>query len=45
MGERQVKPQLSLDLLTQEAATFAEMESNHSDATIYGVTDGKAIGT
>jgi hypothetical protein len=45
MGERQVKPQLSLDLLKEEAATFAEMESNHSDATIYGVTDGKAIGT
>jgi hypothetical protein len=40
-----MKPQLSLDLLLEEAGTFAQTESDHSDAAIYGVTDGKAIGT
>jgi hypothetical protein len=40
-----MKPQLSLGLLLEEAGTFAQMESDHSDTAIYGVTDGKAIGT
>jgi hypothetical protein len=40
-----MKPQLSLALLLEEAGVFAQMESDHSDAAIYGVTDGKAIGT
>lgn len=40
-----MKPQLSLDLLIEEAGLFAQMESDHFDASIYGVTDGKAIGT
>jgi len=40
-----MKPQLSLDLLLEEAGAFAQLESDRSDATIYGVTDGKAIGT
>lgn len=41
----QIKPELSLDLLLQEAGTFSGMESSHSEPTIYGITDGKAIGT
>ncbi len=40
-----MKPELSLDLLRQEAGTFSHMESSHSEPTIYGTTDGKAIGT
>jgi hypothetical protein len=40
-----MKPQLSLALLLEEAGAFARMESDHSDVAIYGVTDGKAIGT
>lgn len=40
-----MKPQLSVPSLLQEAGTFAEMESAHSEVAIYGITDGKAIGT
>jgi len=40
-----MKLQLSLALLLEEAGVFAQMESDHSDTAIYGVTDGKAIGT
>lgn len=40
-----MKPQLSLDLLIEEAGNFAQMESDHFDPALYGVTDGKAIGT
>ena len=40
-----MKPDLSLDLLLQEAGVFSQMESSHSEPTIYGITDGKAIGT
>ena len=40
-----MKPELSLDLLLQEAGAFSGMESSHSEPAIYGITDGKAIGT
>lgn len=40
-----MKAQLSLELLLEEAGAFARLESVHSEASIYGVTDGKAIGT
>jgi hypothetical protein len=40
-----VKPPLSLDTLIEEAGLFAQIESDHFDSAIYGVTDGKAIGT
>jgi hypothetical protein len=40
-----VKPPLSLDTLIEEAGLFAKIESDHFDSAIYGVTDGKAIGT
>ena len=36
---------LTLDLLLDEALHFSEHESAHPEPTIYGVTDGKAIGT
>lgn len=39
------KPQLTIPTLCDEARTFAEIESTHKEPTIYGVTDGKAVGT
>jgi hypothetical protein len=39
------KPVLTVPALQDEARQFAELESMHPEATIYGVTDGKAIGT
>ncbi len=40
-----MKPQLSRERLLEEAAAFAQMESECADPAIYGITDGKAIGT
>jgi hypothetical protein len=39
------KTKLTIRLLCQEAAAFAEVESAFPEPTLYGVTDGKAIGT
>jgi hypothetical protein len=39
------KKRLTIKLLCQEAAAFAEVESTYPEPTLYGVTDGKAIGT
>lgn len=39
------KPQLTIPALQQEARAFAAIESAHPEPTIFGVTDGKAIGT
>ena len=36
---------LTVDLLKAEAKTFAQKESRHREKTLYGVTDGKAVGT
>jgi hypothetical protein len=36
---------LTSDLLLSEARAFADLESNYPEPTLYGVTDGKAIGT
>jgi hypothetical protein len=36
---------LDIDSLIREAAVFAEAESLYEEPTLYGVTDGKAIGT
>lgn len=36
---------LTLELLCTEAATFSQMESKHDESSLYGVTDGKAVGT
>ena len=39
------KPKLTVPILRHEAAAFAEVESTYPEPTLYGVTDGKAIGT
>jgi hypothetical protein len=39
------KKKLTIELLCQEAATFAKVESTYPEPTLYGVTDGKAIDT
>ncbi|MCY7334374.1 MAG: restriction endonuclease [Pseudanabaena sp. CAN_BIN31] len=36
---------LTVKTLCSEAAVFSEVESQHSEPLLYGVTDGKAIGT
>lgn len=36
---------LTIPLLTEEAAAFAEAESRYGEPSLYGVTDGKAVGT
>lgn len=36
---------LTVDLLKREARAFAEKESSHKEKSLYGVTDGKAVGT
>jgi len=36
---------LTLELLLREAAQFAAHESTHDEPNLYGVTDGKAVGT
>ncbi len=36
---------LTIDLLKKEAKSFSEKESSHLESTIYGSTDGKAVGT
>lgn len=40
-----MKRELTVELLCKEASIFAEAESKHKEPTIYGVTDGKAVGT
>ena len=39
------KPPLTIAALVHEAERFAEMESEHREPKLYGVTDGKAVGT
>lgn len=36
---------LTVDLLCSEAQTFSDIESKHPEPSLYGVTDGKAVGT
>lgn len=40
-----MKISLDIDRLVQEAAVFAADESVHREPTLFGVTDGKAVGT
>jgi hypothetical protein len=40
-----MKSTLTLEQLRAEAAQFAEIESTYNEPTLYGVTDGKAVGT
>jgi hypothetical protein len=39
------KPTLSLEALWEEAALFAAKESTYDEPSLFGVTDGKAVGT
>ena len=40
-----MKPELTIDRLIQEAARFSAVESRYDEPALYGVTDGKAVGT
>jgi hypothetical protein len=40
-----MKPTLTIEDLCAEAAKFAEIESLYDEPVLYGVTDGKAVGT
>jgi len=40
-----MKPPLTISAIQQEAGVFAQMESQRWDAALFGITDGKAIGT
>jgi len=39
------KPKLTVNELQKEAAYFSDVESKHAEPSIFGVTDGKAVGT
>jgi hypothetical protein len=39
------EPTLTTALLIAEAKVFADEESSHNEPTLFGVTDGKAVGT
>ena len=39
------KTLLTIQTLCAEAAAFADVESNYDEPKLYGVTDGKAVGT
>ena len=38
-------PELTVELLNSEAKAFADIESRHNEPSLFGVTDGKAVGT
>ncbi len=40
-----MKPRLTIENLCSEAGVFAQGENSHNEPTLYGKTDGKAIGT
>ena len=40
-----MKSKLTLEKLQKEAGIFSESESEHDESSIYGSTDGKAVGT
>ncbi len=40
-----MKPPLTIKTLQMEAAAFAQTESGHHESTLYGVADGKTVGT
>lgn len=40
-----MRPRLTIEQLCAEAARFAEIESIYDEPTLYGITDGKAVGT
>lgn len=36
---------LTIEALVREANVFAERESTHEEPVLFGITDGKAVGT
>lgn len=40
-----MKSELTIEILKKEASKFAEIESEYDEPSLYGVTDGKAVGT
>jgi hypothetical protein len=40
-----MKSELTIEILKSEASKFAEIESEYDEPSLYGVTDGKAVGT
>lgn len=40
-----MKPVLTIDILTAEAALFAAAESSHNEPSLFGVDNGKTVGT
>jgi hypothetical protein len=38
-------PSLTIEAVIQHAHSFALMESKHRERSLFGVTDGKAVGT
>lgn len=40
-----MKPKLTIDSLMAEASKFASLEAAHREPALFGVTDGKAVGT
>ena len=40
-----MKQNLTIDLLIKEAKTFCDIESRYDNLVLFGVTDGKAVGT
>lgn len=44
-GMNQMKAPLTIGALLSEAALFSAAESSHDEPSLFGVTDGKAVGT
>lgn len=44
-GRLPEKPPLTINTLCNEAAKFAEVETKYDEPKLFGVTDGKAVGT
>lgn len=40
-----MKADLTIETLIAEAAVFSKAESSHDEPALFGVTDGKAVGT
>ncbi len=40
-----MKPDLTVEIIKQEAADFGASESLHCEPSLFGITDGKAVGT
>lgn len=45
MSKKSTKPLLTIPILCSEANDFATAESTHYEPALFGVTDGKAVGT